>query len=355
MIAFTRGVPPPESFPAEQLAECARSVLQNDAERVLQYGNAAGYLPLREWIAGECQVSPEQVLIGQGSLQLLDTLVRVSIIPDDCMFVEQPTYDRALTIFRRTGAKLFGINLKNGVLDLQELEAKLADGILPRFIYLIPDFQNPSGALMPLEHRLHLVELARTHGFYLIEDGPYRKLRYKGQAIPTLFELAPEQVIHMSSFSKLISPGLRVGFMLLPPELILKVSKFAEDTYINSSYLNQALAFNFIERGWLQEQIDFLRDIYSVRLNAILDELRKGFREMGTWVEPQGGFFVGLNLDAAHELSTKEEIHQAGLVLTDSQGFFVEGGERFIRLPFCALTPEQIREGMARLHHLLEV
>jgi 2-aminoadipate transaminase len=353
VIAFTRGVPPPESFPVKKLEECALTVLQRDSDCVLQYGQAAGYLPLRGWIAANYDVSPEQVIVGQGSLQILDMLVRVSLKSGDCIFLEQPTYDRVLTIFRRSGCELAGMQLCDGLLDIPGIEKILKNGRIPKYFYLIPDFQNPSGSVMPLQDRREIIRLARTFGFFLIEDGPYRQLRYHGENLPTLFELAPDCVIHMSSFSKLISPGLRVGYMILPSGLALEVRKFAEDTYINASYLNQAIALDFIERGWLDQNLRELKELYRPRLDTLLEVLNNEFIDMATWIKPEGGFFVGLNLDKDHSVPDKEKAFQAGLVLSDSQGFFIEGGQQFIRLPFCALTPDQIRSGLLRLKTLL--
>ncbi len=349
LIAFTRGVPPVESFPIKRLEECAQAVLERDGNRLLQYGKAAGYEPLRERLTAQYSVSKGQIIVGSGSLQLLDTLVRVSLQPQDYVFLEQPTYDRVLTIFRRSGTQLEGINLHNGLLDMTQLEEKLRSGLRPRYFYLIPDFQNPSGAVMPLAARRKLIELSKTYGFYLIEDGPYRDLRYHGQALPSLFELAPERVIYMSSYSKLISPGLRVGFMLLPPELVESVRKFAEDTYINASYLNQAIAYEFIQRGWLAENLEQLKALYRPRLDTLLQTLEAEFFGRADWVKPAGGFFVGLNLGAGYCVPNPSALQAAGLALSDSRGFFIQGGEQFIRLPFCALTPEQLQEGVRRL------
>jgi len=353
VIAFTRGVPPVESFPVKKLEECAKAVLERDAGNVLQYGAAAGYLPLREWIAGEYHVSVDQILVGQGSLQLIDTLARVSLKKDDRVFLEQPTYDRVLTIFRRCGCELAGIDLLSGLLDFEQLERRLKDGATPRYFYLIPDFQNPSGALMPLEDRRRLVELARAYDFFLIEDGPYRHLRYYGEDLPTLFELAPEHVIYTSSFSKLISPGLRVGFMILPAQLFQDVRKFAEDTYINASYLNQAIAHAFIERGWLTQNLTVLKELYRPRLDSLLQSLDEQFSGKADWIKPQGGFFVGMNLSSAFHVPDKERALAGGLLLSDSRGFFIEGGEQFIRLPFCALTTTQLSIGIERLGKMI--
>lgn len=349
IIAFTRGVPPVESFPINRLEECAQAVLERDGNRLLQYGQAAGYEPLRECLADQYQAPKGQVIVGQGSLQLLDTLVRVTLSASDCVFMEQPSYDRVLTIFRRSGVQLEGIDLRNGLLDVAQLEARLRSGLRPRYFYTIPDFQNPSGAVMPLQARRKLIELSQTYGFYLIEDGPYRNLRYHGRTLPSFFELAPERVIWMSSYSKLISPGLRVGFMLLPPELVDGVRKFAEDTYINASYLNQAIAYEFIRRGWLAENLEQLKELYRPRLDTLLSTLEEEFAGRADWVKPQGGFFVGLNLAQGHRVPDRQTQQKTGLALSDSRGFFIDGGERFIRLPFCALTPEQLQEGVRRL------
>jgi 2-aminoadipate transaminase len=355
VIMFTRGVPPAESFPVKKLEECAVTVLERDADCLLQYGQAAGYTPLREWIAGEYHVNVDQVIIGQGSLQLLDTLVRTSLQAGYPVFLEQPTYDRVLTIFKRSGAKLIGINLQDGLLDFQMMESHLKQGELPRYFYLIPDFQNPSGAVMPLADRQKLVQMARVYGITLIEDGPYRQLRYHGTDLPTLFELAPECVIHMSSYSKLISPGLRVGFMILPPRLYAQVKEFAEDTYINTSYFNQAIALEFIQQGWLGQNLSELKALYRPRLDAILEALHEHFTGMADWIKPQGGFFVGLNLAPGIKIPAKEKIQESGLALSDSRGFFINSGEQFIRLPFCALAPDQIRTGIERLHRLFAI
>ena len=349
VISFTRGVPATESFAIEKIQKCAQEVLRQDGDCLLQYGKGGGYQPLREWIAGQYGVSTDQVLIGQGSLQLLDMLVRVYLKPSDHVFLEQPTYDRVLNIFRRSGVGLQGIFLKNGLLDFADFESKLQNGIVPEFFYLIPDFQNPSGAVMPLNDRKRLIELAKSYHFHIIEDGPYRELRYYGENLPSFFEMAPENVIFMSSFSKLIGPGLRVGFMILPDEMALKVTEFAEDTYINASYLNQAIVLEFINRDWLDENLEDLKTLYRPRLDAILSALAQEFGGNAAWIKPEGGFFVGLNLSGDRKAPDAQIADQAGVALSDSRGFFLANGEQFIRLPFCALTSDQLREGIRRL------
>lgn len=350
-IKLTRGVPPVESFPTQQISECAVAVLAEHGDVVLQYAPARGFPGLREHVAQEAGVSADQVIVSQGSLQLQDLCARLLVTPGDVVYVEEPTYDRALTIMRRVGARLVGWPLDEDGPDVEALEARLRDGERPVLFYLIPDFQNPSGTVLSREKRQRIGDLAREYGFWIIEDVPYRKLRYKGLESPTVFSLAPERVIQMSSFSKLISPGLRVGYVIAPQPLAGPLAKMAEETYVNASYLNQAIVFEFIRRGWLEPQIADLKALYKPRLDALLGALEVHMADLATWHRPDGGFFVGMTLKVAMRApDLVNRAREAGLLLTDGRGFFPNGGgDRFVRLPFCALTPHEIETGIARL------
>ena len=352
-IAFIRGIPPVESFPKEKLVECARSAILDHGDLILQYAGASGYDPLRRWIADTQHADLDNVILGQGSLQLLDFYMHACLKPGDLVYVEQPTYDRTLTLFKRAGMKLKGFNLTKGVINLEEVEGSLRGGFVPKAFYVIPDFQNPSGALMPLEKRQKLLELADKYDFLIIEDGPYRHLRYSGDPVPTFNELNSNHVLHMSSFSKMISPGLRVGYMVGAKEMISSIRQYAEDSCINSSYLNQAVVFEFIRNGWLEGHIGSLITLYLSRLNAMLDSLEAYIGSKGEWLKPQGGFFAGLTLDKEIIVPDAQTCRSAGLSLSNSRGFFLDGGEKFLRLPFCALTSEEIRTGIQRLASLL--
>jgi len=353
MIAFIRGIPPAESFPKEKLVECARSAILDHGDQILQYAGSAGYDPLRQWIADKHHTDLDGVILGQGSLQLLDFFIHACLKPGDLVYVEQPTYDRTLTLFKRAGMKIKGFNLTKGVIDLGEIEGSLRGGAVPKVFYVIPDFQNPSGALMPLDQRQKLLELAEKYDFLIIEDGPYRHLRYSGYPVPTFNELNNSHVLLMSSFSKMISPGLRVGYMVGAKELISSIRQYAEDSCINSSHLNQALVFEFIRNGWLDGHIESLITLYRSRLNAMLDSLEAYIGDKGEWLEPQGGFFAGLTLNENLSIPDEKTCKAVGLSLSNSQGFFLNGGEKFLRLPFCALNPEEIRTGIQRLASLL--
>jgi 2-aminoadipate transaminase len=289
------------------------------------------------------------VVIGQGSLQLLDLLCRVSLTKGDSVFVEQPTYDRTLTVFKRAKAELRGFGFTAGQINIEEVKASLEKGSIPKYFYVIADFQNPSGSVMGIAERQALTSLAGQYGFLIIEDSPYRRLRYEGIPLPSLFEISPDVVIHMSSFSKLVSPGLRTGYMILPKNLAKQLIQYAEDTYVCPSFLNQAVVLEFIKQRMLEKQVNHLVRLYRPRLRAILSAMDSRLNGFGEWVKPQGGFFVGLTLNNSINMLNLNEISSSRLALSDGRGFFLRGGSHFIRLPFCALTEGEISIGIHRL------
>jgi 2-aminoadipate transaminase len=355
-IAFTRGVPAMEALPAELISECLQAVLEGpEGPTVLQYGHNGGYLPLRRLLGEQYGVSPDQVLVGNGSLHLQDLLSALLIKPGDIVFTEQPSYDRAIKTFRRRGAKVIGIPLEHDGINIQALEQALSRQ-MPAFLYIVPDFQNPAGVTTSATKRQALVELAERHHFWLIEDIPYRTLRYAGQQEPMLREIRPERVLTVSSYSKLISPGLRVGYLIAPPELIKQLTQLAEDTILAPVLPTQAAIVEFHKRGYFASNLEHLKQLYAPRLQAIVRALKTHMPGV-SFAEPQGGFFVSLNLSEGHNLQARAQ--EKGLVLTDGRDFFADPldehidrahlGEQFVRLPFCALTPEQIEEGVKRL------
>jgi len=226
-------------------------------------------------------------------------------------------------------------DLEEDGISIEALEIELHKGLRPILFYLIPDFQNPTGSVMSLAKRHRLLDLADQYGFLVVEDAPYRTLRYSGNELPSLFDLNPAKVLQMSSFSKLISPGLRVGYAILPPAIAAQVIEFAGDTYINAPFLNQAMVYRFIQKGWLDPHLAELKKLYSQRLDSLLAALDEQLKNKGIWNHPQGGFFIGFtthqDLEIAELLKKAERI---GLQLSDGRGFFVQGGQNFIRLPF---------------------
>jgi DNA-binding transcriptional MocR family regulator len=358
-IVFTRGVPPPEAFPTEELGACFDAAVRENPDVVLQYGQQPGYAPLREELAGEYEVSPQEILIGNGSLQLLDLVSSYLVRPGAAVYTEQPSYDRAIKTFRRRGARTVGIPLEEDGISVERLEAALRREV-PAFLYLVPDFQNPAGATISLEKRRRVVELGDEHGFWVIEDIPYRKLRYEGEDIPLLREIDPSRVITMSSFSKLLSPGIRVGSMISPEDLIKGVTALGEETYLSPVLPTQAAVAEYLRRGLLGPNIVRLRNLYTPRWKAMAGAVRRELPGAQAFI-PSGGFFVSVMLP--EDANTEDLVGRAediGLVLTPGAAFFADpdeggepDGERFVRLPFCAVTPDQIEEGVRRLAGLL--
>ena len=348
-INFTRGVPANESFPLAEVADAAIDALKARGPAMLQYGPAAGFQPLREWLAEWQGVTPDRVLTGNGSLQLIEFLCLALLKPGDVVFTEVPTYDRTITMLRRHGIQVVGVPLDKDGPNLAALEAALARQV-PKVFYLIPDFQNPSGATCSAAKRQRLAELAETHGFLMIEDAPYRPLRYRGKEEQTIYSLAPDRTVFMCSFTKLIAPGMRTGFMIGKPDLIAKLAKVAEDTYISPGYLAQGITYEWCRRGLLQPQIERLKQLYLPRLDACLSALDRHMPG-SVDIRPDGGFFISLSLpDGVSTSAVRTQAATRGLNLSDGLAFFPQGGgERFLRLPFCALTPAEVEEGVRRL------
>ena len=363
-ILFTRGVPAVEALPNTLLSECMQAALEGpDGKAILQYGHNGGYLPLRTLISEQYSVSPDQVLVGNGSLHLQDILSGFLLKPGDVVFVEQPSYDRAIKTFRRRGATVIGIPLDLDGINLTALEQTIAQQ-KPVFMYVVPDFQNPAGVTTSAEKRQALVDLAERYDFWLVEDVPYRTLRYAGESLPLLRDLNAERVVTVSSYSKLISPGLRVGYMVGPASLIKQLTRLAEETILAPVLPTEAAVVEFHRRGYFASNLEGLKQLYAPRLQAIVQSIKIYLPDV-PFAEPQGGFFVSITLPTHFNTTDLlARARQAGLILTDGRDFFADPyaasedphqGERFVRLPFCALTPEQIQEGVKRLSTLVQV
>lgn len=348
-INFTRGVPALESFPTTDLIQCSAAALAANGDAMLQYGPSAGLAPLRAWLADWQGVKPEQVLTGNGSLELVEFLCTALLKPGDVVFTENPSYDRAITLFRRHGLTVIGVPLEADGPNIDALE-KLLTQHKPKLFYVIPDFQNPSGATCSGAKRRAIAEIAKKHELLLLEDAPYRMLRYRGAQEPTLFSLAPERTLHMTSFTKLIAPGVRLGFMMGDAAVLAKIGKVAEDTYISPGYFAHGVTLEWLKAGKLAPQIEKLKALYAPRLDACLAALDKYIPD-AVATRPDGGFFLSLTLpQGVSTTDLRAAAAKRNLNLADGLAFFPQGGgERFLRLPFCALTPAQIDEGIRRL------
>jgi DNA-binding transcriptional MocR family regulator len=348
-INFTRGVPANESFPTADLIDAATAVFKTHGPAMLQYGPSRGFEPLRQWLAEWQGVAVDRIITSNGSLQLIEFLCLQMLKPGDLVFTESPSYDRTINLLRRHGAKVVGIPLEADGPNIEALERALQNAV-PKFFYVIPDFQNPAGATCSGAKRRQLVALANRYGFLLVEDAPYRLLRYRGTEEPTLYSLAPQRTLHMSSFTKLIAPGVRTGFMIGEPSIIASLAKVAEDTYISPGYVAQAITYEWCRRGLLPPQIERLKALYAPRLEATLAGLDKYMPDAKT-TRPDGGFFISLTLpEGVSTTAVRANAAARALNLADGLAFFPEGGgERFLRLPFCALSPAEIDDGLKRL------
>jgi 2-aminoadipate transaminase len=241
------------------------------------------------------------------------------------------------------------VPLESDGFDVNALES-LAQSEKPKLFYVIADFQNPTGTTTSLPKRETLVRLAERHDFWIVEDGPYRDLRYGGQEVPTAFSLGSQRVLHLSSFSKVLSPGIRVGYILGPEDVVSKLAKLAEDTYVTANMLSQGVVYEYCRRGWLGPNIEWLRGLYRPKLEALASAL-EAYLPQARWTKPEGGFFIGVYLPPEVDTSLLQaRAQEVGVKLSDGRGFFPEeSGSAFVRLPFCALSPEEIREGIERL------
>jgi 2-aminoadipate transaminase len=353
MINLTRGVPPTDVFPVEDLIACGEAALRRDASVLLQYSHA-GYPPLCEWIAEQYGLGPERVLVGNSSLEVFSMITEVLVPRGERALVESPSYDRAITLVRRRGAELVGIPLERDGMDLDAFEAALAEGV-PMLVYVITDFQNPMGVTTSLEKRERLAALAREHDFWIVEDAPYRRLRYRGEDIPSLWSLAPARVLHMSSFSKILAPGLRLGYVIGPEDVVAELSEWAVDSRIGPVLPTQGMVYEYCRRGLLERNIERLKEVYRPRLNAIIAALDEWVPE-AEWTKPEGGFFVsGFLPEGMDIVMLRERAEEKGLKLSDGRGFFPApaDGNRFLRIPFCSLTEKEIEVGVWRLAGLV--
>jgi DNA-binding transcriptional MocR family regulator len=349
-ISFARGVPAPECLPVGELADCARTVVERDGERVLSYGPVGGYAPLREWIAARHGVEPGRILLTNGSLQGFVFLAQR--FAGQRVLVERPTYDRPLKILRALGVDVVSLPMDDEGLDPDALERELRAGPTA-FLYTIPTFQNPSGRTLSTERRQRIVALAREHGLLVLEDDPYGLVRFDGEAPPTLFELdGGKDVVYSSSFSKTVAPGLRVGYFVLPDQLERELEAAAVSTYITPVLLGQATVYEFLQRGNFESNLARVCELLRTRRDAMIAALEGDFPAEARWSHPAGGYFLWLDLPRdtdANELLARAE--EEGVTFVPGTDF---GGDRSsARLAYSFVSPSEITDGIDRLAALV--
>src|SRR5271166_801987 len=296
-ISFARGVPSLDIVDVEGLRDAAVRAFDSDPAGTTAYGTSVGYPRLRAWIADRHGVAPERVLVTNGSLQadafLFDHLVREG----DEVLIESPTYDRTLLSLRQRGARLHAVDLEPDGIDTDALTRLLggAAGARPKLAHIIPNFQNPAGYTLSLPKRQTLLELAAAYGFVVFEDDPYVALRFSGESLPTMLSMDPDRVVYASSFSKTVCPGIRVGYLVGPPELIDAVAQLATNTYISPDMVAQAIVYEFCASGAIDRSIETVKRALAERAETLGNALRRELAE-AEFLAPEGGYFMWLTL-----------------------------------------------------------
>lgn len=365
IISFAGGLPAPDVFPVKEFREACERVLIEQGPQALQYSTTEGYLPLREMIARHSasygiKITPENVLITSGSQQALDLLGKILIDPGDRILVESPTYLAAIQAWNAYGAEFISVPVDDNGMNTDLLEEALRAG--PKFIYALPNFQNPSGVTLSLERRRVLIELADRYGVPIVEDDPYGQLRYDGDHLPPIVVMDSQfrddetpcyrgNVIYLSTFSKTLAPGLRLGWVVAPPEVIGKLVQAKQGADLHTATFNQVVAHEVSRGGFLGRHIRLIREVYGKRRDLMLAAMDRHFPPEVDWTHPQGGLFLWGTLpsymDAKDLLKTcldkkvafvpGEPFHPTG------------GGKNTMRINFSNATHDEIQTGIQRL------
>jgi DNA-binding transcriptional MocR family regulator len=352
-VAFTRGVPSLDLLPVDELRACAQAALEREPGVALGYGPGAGHAGLREWIAGRHGVSADQVVCTNGSLQALEFVAEALLAdrPRRRAMVEAPTYDRAILVLRRAGAEVTGVSLDGDGLDVDALEQAIERDGPPAFVYVIPNFQNPSGTTLSADRRTRLAEVARANDMWIVEDDPYGLLRFRGEPLTALRELAPERTIALSSFTKTVAPGLRVGYAVAPEGLAPVLAGRATTTYISPSMLSQSTLAAYCASGAFEPWVEQATAELARRCDAMLEALEAGFPAGVAPRRPDGGYFVWVDLPES--VDTTDLLPRAtaeGVPYVKGADFFADGGgHHAMRLAYSAVGTDAIADGIARL------
>jgi DNA-binding transcriptional MocR family regulator len=349
-ISFARGAPSLDIIDVDGLRDAADRAFGSDPGGMTAYGTAIGYPPLRAWIAERHQVAPEQVIVTNGSMQADAFLFDALVQSGDSVIVERPTYDRTLLSLRNRGADVRMVELEPDGIDVAALERLLAAGAKPTLAHIIPNFQNPAGYTLSGEKRERLLELAREYEFTVFEDDPYVALRFEGPPLPTMLSLDhTDSVVYASSFSKTVCPGIRVGYLVGPAELIARVVKIATQTYISPNMVSQAIVHQFSVSGAIDKSIEVVREALRERAETLCQALERELPQ-ARFVRPTGGYFLWVDLPDGTDVGALfEAAAERGLQFVKGSDFVLDGAESSLRLAYSGVTPAEIEEGVKRL------
>jgi 2-aminoadipate transaminase len=356
VISFAGGLPAPELFPVREIEEACRYLLREEPKVALQYSTTEGHLPLREYLAESMSAygihhSPENILITTGSQQALDLIGKVFIDPGSKVLTGRPTYLGAIQAWRAYQAQFVTVPLDDEGMQVEEIERMLEEHEI-RFIYVLPNFHNPAGTTLPEARRHRLVEIARKHDLILIEDDPYGALRYEGKSPSPISTLAPERTIYLGTFSKTLTPGLRIGWAAAPKEIRQRLVLAKQGADLHTSTFDQMIANDIAQRGIIKVHVRHLRKTYGARRDTMVEALSEFWPEGCCWTRPQGGLFLWARIPG--DVDTRVMLSEA----LDNKVAFVpgvnfyphgDGGYEAMRLNFSNAKPEMIVEGIRRL------
>lgn len=359
VISFAGGLPSPNTFPIEKIKQATDAVLKSDnVFGALQYGPTEGYAPLREWIAKRisrdgAQIRPSQILIVTGSQQALDLIGKALIDKGSNVLVETPTYLGGLQSFSQYEPNYISVTSDAQGLDPDSITPEMAQKA--RFMYIIPNFQNPTGRRLPLERRKKLAELAKANDLILIEDDPYGELDYQGNRLAGVYSFAPENTVYLGSFSKILAPGLRLGYIVAQEEFINKLVQLKQAADLHTPSLTQRIAYEVVKEGFLDQHIPTIRQLYASRCNFMLEALKKYMPDTVKFNRPEGGMFIWVELPKqinSTELLT--EAIQNKVAFVPGEPFFAGSPmDNCLRLAFVTVSEEKIEQGIKILATLI--
>jgi 2-aminoadipate transaminase len=349
-ISFARGAPSLDIVDVQGLRDAATRAFDSDPGGTTAYGTSIGYPRLRAWIADRHGVEPERVLVTNGSMQADAFLFEALVSAGDDVIVERPTYDRTLLSLRERGATVHPVALQTDGIDTDALAHLLGTGqARPKLAHIIPNFQNPAGYTLSLAKRQALLGLAAQHEFLVFEDDPYVALRFSGESLPTMLSMDPERVVYASSFSKTVCPGIRVGYLVGPTDLIAQIAKLATNTYISPNMVAQSIVYEFCASGAIERSIETVRTALAKRALTLSEALRRELPE-AEFVQPDGGYFMWVTLPAGTDVARLfEKAAELGVAFVKGTDFLLEGGENTLRLAYSGVNEQQIDEGITRL------
>jgi len=360
IYSFAGGYPSAETFPLEEIRQTMSEVIDKYAGKAFQYGATQGVPELREAVAERCGVPVERVQITSSSQQGIDVCTRVLVDPGDVILTSSPSYLGALQSFRSYRADIRGVAHDADTDAFRaEYERVIAqaesEGKKIKFLYMIPDFQNPSGESLTLQERRMLVSLAQKHDFLIVEDSPYRELRYEGEPIPTMYSLDPDRVIHLGSFSKIFAPGFRLGWAIAHPDILDKIYVCKQSLDLCPPIFDQYVAAEFLKSGRLDANLKKSIELYRSKRDLLLSQLEEHMPEGITWTHPEGGLFLFLTMPEGFDaVRFYDRALDAGVAYVAGEFFHPDGsGKNTMRMNFSFMSPQKIKEGVELLARLL--